>query len=98
VAFNYGSLRICDNLLAGGELLFLIVPDDTARGAGHKLQLGRYKIGIRKNFSQGAYYSSGTGCSGCRISILRGFQDLARQRCDWAPWSWWHSQTGGRAR
>lgn len=84
VNFNYSSWRVCDSLLAGWELIILIVPDDMASSTGHKLQLDRYKTSIRKNFSQGAYCSSGTGRSGCKISILKDCQDLAGQRCDWA--------------
>lgn len=54
--------------------------------SNNKLQLGRFELDMRKNFPRGRWSSTGStsGYPGCHgISVLGGFQGLARQSLGW---------------
>lgn len=54
--------------------------------SNNKLQLGRFELDTRKNFSWGRWSRTGStsGYPGCHgISVLGGFQGLARQSLGW---------------
>ena len=62
--------------------LFLIAANNTARGSGHKLQLGRLRLGAMKHCSCGGGWWSRTDCPRESLSVEASKSQLDRTMAD----------------